>query len=287
MSETFCGRSCSTCSWRSQLNCPGCKSGPGNASSGDCDLAQCCQSKRHESCDTCTTRASCTLRMTGEYMPKIRLNRQAAAASQAAHLAETAPFLRKWLRFLFWLVLPGALASIMTNNVVAGRFPSLALPGQILSFCCTLAYGLILLRLSSFSPCYRTAGICNLVSTVLGVISSGLSALEISTGIVPFLLLLPTAICLLVGTYNEYHAHGEILEGVDAALQESWTKLWRWSMISLGILFGSLLFISISPVFGILILLADCVFLVVISVLKLIYLYQTSSAFALIESSTN
>ena len=285
MSETFCGKSCGACTWKAQLDCPGCKIGPGNSFSGDCELAQCCQNKRHESCGTCTSRASCTILSGREHIPSFRLRQRNALVSQAAQLAETAPFLQKWIGLLFWLVLPQLAANLMTNETVAARFPFLTLPGQILSFLCLLAYSLILLKLSSRSSFYRTAGICSLFSAAAGVVTALLSSAEFLGNAPAILLLLVSAIISLTGEYNEYNGHREILEGVDAVLQKKWADLWKWFLISSVALLGSLMVILILPLLGIFTLLAGCVILVVVCLLKLVYLYQTARAFGRISQT--
>ena len=39
MSETYCGKDCGSCPQREAMNCPGCKTGPGAAWPGECELA--------------------------------------------------------------------------------------------------------------------------------------------------------------------------------------------------------------------------------------------------------
>ena len=48
MAETYCGKSCAECTKKEQLNCSGCKAGPGRQFGGDCELAKCVRDKGHE-----------------------------------------------------------------------------------------------------------------------------------------------------------------------------------------------------------------------------------------------
>ena len=50
MAETYCGKSCEECTKKEQLDCSGCKTGPGRQFGGDCELAKCVRDKGHETC---------------------------------------------------------------------------------------------------------------------------------------------------------------------------------------------------------------------------------------------
>ena len=52
MAETYCGKSCAECTKKEELNCMGCKTGPGRPFGGDCELAKCVRDKGHETCET-------------------------------------------------------------------------------------------------------------------------------------------------------------------------------------------------------------------------------------------
>ena len=68
---------------------------------------------------------------------------------------------------LLWLVVPGTIAGLMSDDTLSAYWPGLVIPGEILGFLCTVAYGLFLLKLAGVNERYRTAGICLLVSTVV------------------------------------------------------------------------------------------------------------------------
>ena len=67
MTKTYCGKDCEQCAFGRANGCPGCQNGPGG--SGECELAQCCRSKGHQSCDTCNFMQSCTTLHNREQLP--------------------------------------------------------------------------------------------------------------------------------------------------------------------------------------------------------------------------
>lgn len=56
MADAFmgrCGIDCSECSFREQMNCPGCPATNGKLFWGECALAVCCIGKGHDHCGQC------------------------------------------------------------------------------------------------------------------------------------------------------------------------------------------------------------------------------------------
>lgn len=278
MAETYCGKTCETCPHREALACPGCKSGPGRAWSGACDLAQCCMNKGHDACESCNFHVTCATYKDREAIPERRIRKQAEEAAQAKRLAENTPFLGKWLWLLFWLVVPGELAGLMSDKTVAGWFPALYLPGQILSVLCVVAYGLILLKLSSKEDHYRTAGTCALVAAAANALAlcfSGGHHAETWT----LLLSLPAAAVALYGEYHEYMGHSRVLSDADRELSGKWEILWKWYIGLFAALCVSVLVAFLIPVLGLLAALATAIGSFVVSILKLVYLYRTAQVF--------
>ena len=99
--EGICGRMCDACTWKEQLDCPGCQDGPGRRFSGGCPIADCCREKGHTACVTCTFSTGCALRRRD--MPQNRLWAVEAERERRARLDRNAPVLAKWLWLLFWL----------------------------------------------------------------------------------------------------------------------------------------------------------------------------------------
>lgn len=47
MGDTYCGKLCEDCQFKDNLQCPGCKTGPGKTWMTECELAKCCMDKGH------------------------------------------------------------------------------------------------------------------------------------------------------------------------------------------------------------------------------------------------
>ena len=278
MAETYCGKSCAECTKREELNCQGCKTGPGRQFGGDCDLAKCGRDKGHETCETCGFRGNCGTLRSRESMPDYRIRKIEAEAMRKAAIAKRAPVLGKWLWIIFWLIIPSTIGSIMSHETTAKILPGLVMPGQIINAICSLTYGAILLKLGSEEDRYRTAGICALiaggVSAVVAIITG---TAEEATWTLLFTL--PAAVVAMVGEYNEYMGHSAVLSGVDNELSEKWELLWKWYIgLFLG-MFGCIIVMLIAPILGVIAILGCAIGTVVVGILKLVYLYRTAKIF--------
>lgn len=87
--EGICGRMCDACTWKEQLDCPGCQDGPGRRFSGGCPIADCCREKGHTACVTCTFSTGCALRRRD--MPQNRLWAVEAERERRARLDPECP----------------------------------------------------------------------------------------------------------------------------------------------------------------------------------------------------
>ena len=278
MAETYCGKTCAECTKREELNCPGCKAGPGRQFGGDCELARCVRDKGHDTCETCGFKGNCGTLRSRESMPDYRIGKIEAEEMRKAAIAKRAPVLGKWLWIIFWLIIPSTIGSLMANETTAKIFPGLFMPGQIINTICSLTYGAILLKLGSEEDRYRTAGICALiaggVSAVVAIITG--TAEEAAWTL---LFTLPAAVVAMVGEYNEYMAHSTVLSGVDNELSENWELLWKWHIgLCLG-LFGCIFVMLIVPILGAIATLGCAVGTAVVGILKLVYLYRTAKIF--------
>ena len=278
MAETYCGKLCDNCTQKEVLSCPGCKDGPGRRFGGECTLAQCCRDKGHQECATCGFTRSCGTYRSKDRMPEYHLQRIEAERIRTAAIAERAPILGKWLWIVFWLVIPGTIASFLTNKNIGGSVPSLFTVGQVINAVCSLIYGVAFIRLSFLEERYRTAGLCALISGMLsGLIAYISGGPEAPTW--TLVLSIPAAVVSFVGEYHAYTAHSEVLTGVDYVLSDRWLALWKWYLgINLALL-GSILVIIIIPILGLLVTFGAAIGVVVVSVLKLVYLYRTAKLF--------
>ena len=275
MAETFCGKTCVDCPQKEALNCPGCRPGP---SQTDCELAACCRDKGHETCETCIFHGNCGTLRRKEYVPEDRRRKREAAAAEKAAMARRAPLLGKWLRILFLLVIPGTIASLLTEERITGLIPGLYIVGTILQLGCALTTVLALWKLSEAEDRYRTAALCSLsaaaVTLFLAVVTGG--------GEIPawtLLITLPAAVVSLAGEYIQFTAHAIVTAPLDRELSEKWTNLWKWYIGSFAALLGSLILLLLISILGLLTMLASAIALMVIAIIKYIYLYRTAKLF--------
>ena len=272
MAETYCGKNCQDCTCREKLACPGCKIGPGRPMSGDCDLAGCAWRKGCESCAGCDFRSTCSLVRRCEEMPAKRLQKQEYAQYRREQTARNAPVLGKWLWVLFWLVIPSTIGELLTQEFVTKAVPSMYLVGILLKNAITVVYSLILLKMGDQVSRYRTAGIC-------GLVCCGIT-LSMSSVISSLLLAVPGVFMAVVFEYQEYTAHSDALTGVDYRLSNRWSALWKWNLAVYGtMVVGIVLTVFFLSLFGVVLMLLAGIGILVLSVLKLVYLYQSARFF--------
>ena len=274
MSEMYCGKDCELCVEREQTGCAGCQS-----QRQLCTIAQCCVEKGHESCETCGFRGNCRKLLAKDRMSayvrrqmefqQLARDREAAREAEAARRA---PVMVKWLKWIFWL--------IIVSNVIdlIGKLPALALACEVAKAVCGLGVAWALLQLQGEDGRYRTAAICVaiplLLTLTVQLISGG--------GEVPgwtVVLTLPAAIISLVGEYHKCMAHSSVVGGVDSGLGEKWQKIWKWQVIALGSLIGSIVLMLIVPVLGALVAMAAAIAVLVVSIMEIVALYQSAEAF--------
>lgn len=282
MAETYCGKGCDSCEKREVLNCPGCRVGPGRQLGCECELAQCVRSKGHETCETCGFHDRCGTLAGRERIPDYRIKKIEAEKQRKAAIARRAPVLGKWLWILFWLIVPNIIAGLMSNETTAELAPALYIPGQILNGACSLAWGLILLKLGTEEDGYRTAGVCSLIAAAASLLTTAISGSQEAAGWT-LIITIPAVVVGLVGEYHEFMAHSAVLTGVDNELAEKWEKLWKWYIIMMLSLLGSILVMLLAPVLGLLVVLAAAIGLIVVEILRLVYLYRTAKVFRKVE----
>lgn len=278
MAETYCGKSCAECAHKEQMNCSGCKTGPGRQYGGDCELAKCVRDKGHETCDTCIFKGNCGSLRSRDHMPDYRRRKIEAEEMRKAAVTKRAPVLAKWIWLLFWLIIPNTIGSLMTNDTITKAMPGLFLPGQILNTVCAAASGFILLKLGTEEEGYRTAGICGLIAAAVNVVVTLVNGPGESAGWT-LIFTLPAAVVAMVGQYHKYMSHAAVLAGVDSELPEKWETLWKWNLaLTLGI-FGCIFLILIIPLLAAIALLGTGIGMIVVGILELVYLYRTAKIF--------
>lgn len=227
MTDTYCEKDCAQCAYKEKLQCPGCKSGPGHETLGDCPIARCCRSSRRESCRSCSVSGRCSSLQSMHQIPKDRIFNREAEAEKQADIVSRAQELSKLLRAIFWLEIVICIASLLTADLVVKLVPGLYWPGRSLEQILRLAAGLIFLKMSSGEARYQRAGLC----AIAAVLASSAAAILADSLWANFLLAITSVILLLICEYFAFSAHAGVLTGVDNILSEKWDNLWKWRLI--------------------------------------------------------
>ena len=185
--------------------------------------------------------------------------------------------LAKWMRILFWLIIISTAANLLTSENVTNAAPPLASAGQILNIAANVAYGVVLLKIASESMNYRNSAICRFITAAVAI-----AVIPISDN-TEFFIAIPVVILSIVmdmvGEYYEFMGHAEVLRGADRTLSYKWLTLWKWYIGTfLGMIGGTVLAVMIQLI-GLIVVLASTVGTLVISIVKIVYIYKTAGVF--------
>lgn len=273
MHETYCGKTCADCAEREQLNCPGCRMGPGRAGSGDCSISRCSVSKGHHACDFCDNKDVCRNRRSSVNAPKERLRKIQQELDRNARQLKKVQLLGKWLWIMFWLVIASNVISFVFGDTLTAAYPTVRIIGSVGGFVISAVYSLILFSLADASEQYRYSGIFGLICLCLSILS------EVLPGTVSVIISILALVFGYLKEFREYSGHSDCVAESDTALSEKWCNLCYWFLGGqAGILIGTVLGLFGSGLGGLLILLGG-IALLVAAVLKLVYLYKTSVLF--------
>ena len=186
------------------------------------------------------------------------------------------PFLGKWLWVLFWLVIPGEIGSLLSEELFSSALHLPTIVGSVISMLTEIVYGIILLKFTMFNRNFRLSGICYIAAAVSGFVFLFFPGEGGSTA--SLWLTLPTMILSLIGVCHEYTGYSQLLADIQNPLSSKWEKLWKAYAITLIIGVASML-LAFIPILGLIAILAVMVATLVISILKLVYLYKTAQIF--------
>ena len=183
---------------------------------------------------------------------------------------------------LLWLVVPGTIAGLMSDEALSAHWPDLASLGEILGILCSVVYGLLLLSLARVNGGYRAAGACTLFVVAAGVIVQVLGGSGDPHNVersIALILTFLSGVAALVGEYTECTSHAEVLEPVDLELSGKWRRLWKWYIGTYLGSVGSIVVVMIFGPLGLLVMLASIIGMMVVAILKLVYLWRTARTF--------
>lgn len=282
MAQSYCGKSCAECRSRYELDCPGCKYGPGTLSGG-CSIAKCCIGQGHAVCDTCTKLPHCQTIKAKDIAPEIRLKRMAAQKAEKERLARRAPVLGTWLWVLFWAYIVNIATSVLLQTDWA------YILAVILNFGVLITMTLSFWKLSSCSDYYKKAFYCCIGIIVLNAIVEALSNLLYANAstVLALICAFPVLVLNIVEIYFENQGHSEQLRPVDAAMADKWLNLWKWFIYAGAALCVSTLILAIFPVLGLFLFLPSCIGLLVVSIMRIKCLYDSAYIFHDIAAEYN
>ena len=283
MAETYCGKNCSECAEYQNSLCPGCRQGPGSWLGNDCDIAQCARDKGCATCLGCDSQKTCILCAGASVMPERRKQRSAAKEAGQA-LRRQRKDVGKWLWIYFWMLIPSLISSFMTNNTIVQVLPGLKFPGEILDTLVGIAECVLLFLLSKEEQNYGYAAWIRAVLVVIGVAMLPVpDDFLAGSQLLSALVLIVTMALGAASIYYECEANQTVLNGVDDALAEKWQKLWKRYWVVLVVLLAGTLVAMMQSVFtavvGLLAVLAASIGTIVVSIQRLIYLYNTAKLF--------
>lgn len=274
--QTYCGKNCEACTYKAELSCSGCQSGPGRVINGECKLARCCREKGHETCETCGFKRNCGMWLDKGAIPKQRMEHKQEEKEKEAVIARRAPFLGKWIWIFFWLIVPQTIANFMTRDAIVALVPALEILGQVGLILCVVIRVLILFLISKEHKYYAFAA-------MLGLASSAVNILVLLLGIEDIYVLIMLAgvqiAVVLISEYYEYKAHAEVVLIVDGAVSGQWDSCWNWNLYSCIGVIASMFLMSLIPLLGTLAMLASAIGMLVAGYKKLVCLYRTAQVF--------
>ena len=282
MAENYCGKSCEACNFKEKLDCPGCKAGPGRVFGGDCEVANCCRERGHDTCTTCNQNNWCSKQRHVDNLAETRFQKKEWERSKREQLETHVGMLAKCFTAIFWLNIIAFLPDLMSNDLTKG-FPILHQTGQMISLAFSLVITAIYVVMGKANRRYRITAACMGVAVVATFLQNLVTGGE--TPPWTLLISLPLAVLGLVCRYHQYSANSEVLVPMDYALSEKWMQLWKWFVRLTIILVASIVVILMFPVLGALIMFAAAIGTAVISIIELVYIYRMMSAFRTYASS--
>ena len=175
---------------------------------------------------------------------------------------------------LFLLVVPTAVADLMTGNAARIHFPGLVLPGEVLVMLAQLLYGGILLRMRRADVRYRTAGLCLLVSAAATFLTESMQILHPTPYLIfPAILGVVLDVC---GIYCEYHAHSTVVSEFDGDYARKWHHLWYWFIGTYVAMVLSIGWMSAAPKAGTLCFYGTALAAAIVVIMKFVYLLRTA-----------
>lgn len=277
---SYCGKCCEACTCREERSCPGCRMGPAAADFLSCAIGECCKRQHHIRCDSCGRKEECTLLQTKADMPALLDQRIQQKKQYNEMLRRKKKFLEKWTWILFWMIIPSVLTALLTTEQIGDKFHLLYMFAGILRIGLAAAEGIILLLMSTHSRDFKIAGYSALFLAGSNLFTFLISDVNVAAATIE-LLLLPREVLSIVYIYYFHRGFAGVLEDVDWELSGKWKNIWKELLIAYGVLLvspvlGAIHFLA--PLMALLVLVSS-VCIIVLSILRVVYLFKTARAF--------
>ncbi|MBQ7015074.1 MAG: DUF3795 domain-containing protein [Clostridia bacterium] len=276
MAKTFCGKNCDECTYKEELDCPGCEKGPGNPWNGDCKIVNCCVNKGHKSCETCSMNEPCGTRSRKHIIPQERIKDLEAEASKQERIRKKASVLGKWLPILFWTSIVSVIIGLFDSDSIQQSSLKVYLIASIAESICGFISVFIFFKISSTSKRYKTAAWATLIATIGVLVTLVLFLFTLELTLV--LVVSALSIVSLYAKYSEYKGHSDVLEEVDPDLSEKWDKLIKWYIICNIALIASVI-LALIPKLAVLVILVASIGMIIVGIFELVFLYHTAKVF--------
>lgn len=200
--------------------------------------------------------------------------RAAVEARRQDALARKAEFFGKWLWILFLMIIPTTITALISLDSVSGSYAAMRWIDPLLELVCAIVSAIILLKMSEREYQYRIAGVLYIIGNMIDKV---VEVTELPNPWAVFILI-PAGVLGLVATYNEFMGHASVMSEIDNVLAEKWRKLWKWLLIGMGSMFGSIVVMLVSVIVGLVIFLISAIAVAVMAIMKMVYLYRSAKA---------
>ena len=269
MAESYCGKSCAECSYKQEKQCLGCKIGPGSR----CDIGRCVMGKGHITCQTCTNLNHCGIYRGRERAMEYRNRAEEAELRRQEEIQTRTKGLYKVFFLLFWLSIISQIGSVMNKDLLAPQFLVLVTVWQFIYLILSIVYGGALLCQYKRNGNYLISGVLWISAAVLRFAGEYFAAPDGKFTIATIIGFF-AGVIQVVAIFKELQAYSDALMGIED-LADKWQGLWYWMLGSYCASLAGIVLIIISPILGMLAMIAGGIAIIVVSIVKMTYLYRS------------
>ncbi len=187
-------------------------------------------------------------------------------------------FYAKWFWNLFLLVILSNVLGLFFNEAVTGSSILLSVVGSVISLLGQFGYAVLLTVMARYATDYAKAGKFYLYSAIV-VFVCELAGLSASLATLATVVSLAGSVLSLYGQYHELMNHKAVLLEVNEKLADRWSGLWTWTLRCLIVMMISVPVMILAVGVGGMLGLVGSMGMLVISVIKIVTLYQSAACF--------